>query len=394
MTQCPQGYRFAVASAGFRKATRNDVALLVSDTPAVASGTFTQNAFPAAPVLVAKQMLAERPEARAVVINSGQANACTGDEGLQNCLATRELIAAAAGIRAADVLPASTGVIGTQMNMDLWKAVAPVLGERLGSATPEDFAKAIMTTDAFHKIEYRNVRLSGGEVRFVAMAKGAGMICPTMATMLSVVLCDVAIKAADWQRLFRDAVEVTFNRVTVDGDTSTNDTVYGLANGASGVRAATSADLAALAEALTDVLGRIAYKLVQDGEGGSKVAHIEVTGAKTRADAEKVARTVGHSQLVKTALYGRDANWGRIVAAIGRSYADFDPMDVCVSLCGVRVFCKGQPTADDFDAELAGPLAERDIPIQISLGNGPAAYTLLASDLGHEYVDCNASYRS
>ena len=394
MTQCPQGYRFAVASAGFRKATRNDVALLVSDTPAVAAGTFTLNAFPAAPVLVAKKALAERPCARAVVINSGQANACTGDEGVRNCLATRELVGAAANIAPEDVLPASTGVIGPQMHMDLWRAVAPVLAERLGTASPEDFAKAIMTTDAFHKIVYRSVQLSGGEVRFVAMAKGAGMICPTMATMLSVVLCDVGVDAASWQHLFREAVELTFNRVTVDGDTSTNDTVYGLANGASGVRAESAADLAALGEALTAVLGQIAYMLVQDGEGSTKVAHIAVTGAKTRADAEQVARTVGHSQLVKTALYGRDGNWGRIVAAVGRSGAAFDPMAVSVSLCGVNVFRDGQPTADDFDAQLVGPLAERDIHIQISLGDGPGAYTLLASDLGHEYVDCNAAYRS
>lgn len=237
MSTAPKGFRFATACAGFRKEGRADLALLVSDVPAVAAGTFTQNRFPAAPVLVAKAMLAERPAARAVVINSGQANACTGDEGMRNCRTTQELVAGALGLEASDILPASTGVIGAQLKMDLWEKAAPALAANLGKATPEDFARAIMTTDAFHKISHREVSLPGGVVKLVGMAKGAGMICPNMATMLSVVLCDAQVEASVWQKMLRDAVELTFNRVTVDGDTSTNDTLYGLANGASGVSA-------------------------------------------------------------------------------------------------------------------------------------------------------------
>ena len=233
-----------------------------------------------------------------------------------------------------------------------------------------------MTTDAFHKISHREVSLPGGVVKLVGMAKGAGMICPNMATMLSVVLCDAQVEASVWQKMLRDAVELTFNRVTVDGDTSTNDTLYGLS------------------AALTSVLGDLAYMLVKDGEGASKVARIHVTGAASDADAERVARTVGHSQLVKTALYGRDANWGRIVAAVGRSGADFNPDDVVVTLCGVELFRKGQPTDLDFDALLEEPLKQRDLPIDIVLGSGSGSYTLLASDLGHEYVNVNADYRS
>lgn len=394
MSIAPQGFRFAVAAAGFRKENRPDLALLVSDVPAVAAGTFTQNRFPAAPVVVAKAMLAERPEARAVVINSGQANACTGDEGMRNCRLTLELVGRAAGLDPSAVLPASTGVIGAQLKMDLWEKAAPVLAANLGQSTPEDFARAIMTTDAFPKLSHREVALPGGVVRLVGMAKGAGMICPNMATMLSVVLCDAEVEASLWQKLLREAVDQTFNRVTVDGDTSTNDTLYGLTNGASGVAVAEGESVAALSAALVSVLGDLAYMLVQDGEGASKVARIHVTGARSDADAERVARTVGHSQLVKTALYGRDANWGRIVAAVGRSGAEFEPEDVRVSLCGVELFRNGQPTDLDFDALLEEPLKRRDLPIDIILGAGPGSYTLLASDLGHEYVNVNADYRS
>ena len=313
---------------------------------------------------------------------------------MRNCRTTQELVAGALGLEASDILPASTGVIGAQLKMDLWEKAAPALAANLGKATPEDFARAIMTTDAFHKISHREVSLPGGVVKLVGMAKGAGMICPNMATMLSVVLCDAQVEASVWQKMLRDAVELTFNRVTVDGDTSTKDTLYGLANGASGVSASDEESLKALSAALTSVLGDLAYMLVKDGEGASKVARIHVTGAASDADAERVARTVGHSQLVKTALYGRDANWGRIVAAVGRSGADFNPDDVVVTLCGVELFRKGQPTDLDFDALLEEPLKQRDLPIDIVLGSGSGSYTLLASDLGHEYVNVNADYRS
>ena len=390
----PRGFRFATVQAGFRKEDRDDLALLVSDVPAVAAGTFTQNRFPAAPVLVARSMLEVRPFARAVVINSGQANACTGNEGIANCRETLRLVAEATGLEPEDILPASTGVIGNQLKMDLWKKAAPALGADLGKADPEDFAKAIMTTDAFPKLSERELELPGGTVRLVGMAKGAGMICPNMATMLSVVLCDARVEASDWTRMLKEAVNLTFNRVTVDGDTSTNDTLYGLANGCSGVSVEDEASMQALSSALVSILGDLAYMLVQDGEGASKVARIHVTGAVSDADAERVARTVGHSQLVKTALYGRDANWGRIVAAVGRSGAEFNPKDVRVSLCGVELFRNGQPTDLDFDALLEEPLKKRDLPIDIVMGEGTGSYTLLASDLTHDYVNVNADYRS
>ncbi|WP_164561660.1 bifunctional glutamate N-acetyltransferase/amino-acid acetyltransferase ArgJ [Nitratidesulfovibrio vulgaris] len=393
MSASPKGFRFATVSAGFRKEARPDLALIVSDTPATAAGVFTTNRFQAAPVVVARENLAARPVARAVVINSGQANACTGDEGMTNCRTTLDLVGKACGIPAAEVLPASTGVIGAQLHMDKWREAAPRLAAALGQNTHHDFARAIMTTDAFPKVAERELAIAGTTVRLVGMAKGAGMICPNMATMLSVVLCDAAVTPEAWQRLFLDAVDRTFNRVTVDGDTSTNDTVFGLANGASGVTVE-GEDLAKLGEALTDVLARLAYMLVQDGEGATKVMRVKVSGAVDDAEAEAVARTVGHSQLVKTAMYGRDANWGRIVAAVGRSGASFKAEDVVVTLCGVELFRNGQPTDLDFDTLLREPLKGRDVTVDIELGAGTGHYELLASDLTHDYVNCNADYRS
>lgn len=391
--EIPKGFLFSTAAAAFRKQGRDDLALLVSDVPAAAAGVFTTAAFKAAPVLVAQDWLAKKSSARAVLINAGCANACTGDLGMKSCRDTLDMVADACGLDPTDILPASTGVIGAQLDMAKWENAVPSLAAGLGTKTPEDFARAIMTTDAFPKFASSSLRLAGGEVRLVGMAKGAGMICPNMATMLATVLCDAKVEENAWKKMLVAAVEESFNRVTVDGDTSTNDTLFGLANGASGVTVV-GTDLDLLQEALTKVLCDLAYMLVQDGEGATKVIHINVEGAADLADAEKVARTVGHSQLVKTAMYGRDANWGRIVAAVGRSGARFTPKDVRVTLCGVEVFRNEQPTPLDFDALLKDALAGRDISIDINLGAGQGAYMLLASDLTHDYVSCNASYRS
>ena len=279
------------------------------------------------------------------------------------------------------------------MDLAKWRAAVPALAASLGHATLEDFARAIMTTDAFPKLSGAEIRLTGGSVRLAGAAKGAGMICPNMATMLSLVLCDAAVDPAVWRAMFRRAVDATFNRVTVDGDTSTNDTLIGLANGASGVRAEDD-DLIVLEEALTGVLGDLAYMLVKDGEGATKVMHITVSGAATDADADAVARTVGHSQLVKTAMFGRDPNWGRIVAAAGRAGVAFRPEDLRVTLCGVELFRDGRPTDLDFDALLKEPLAGTDVALELILGTGPGSSKLLASDLSHAYVSLNADYRS
>ncbi len=390
----PTGFKAGTAAANFKKAGRDDLGLIVSDRPCVLAGMFTQNLFKAAPVLVCQEILNTRGTARAVLANSGQANACTGEEGLDNCRTTQEMAAEATGLEAQEILPISTGVVGAHLKMDRWRKAVPALAQSLGSRDAEGFTRAFMTTDAFPKFAMREVTLSGGTVRLTVMAKGAGMICPNMATMLCVALTDAAVEREPWQAMFGRAVDKTFNRVSVDGDTSTNDTILGLANGASGVAARDEADLALLEEALTAILGTVSHMLVMDGEGASKVIHISVRGARNDADAELVARSVGHSQLVKTAIYGGDANWGRIVTAVGYSGASFDPAKVGLHLCGVERFRLGRPVNDDQEGTLAELLKARDIAVDINLGDGPGNYTFQASDLGHEYVTLNSDYRS
>jgi len=393
MHTLPKGYRLATIDAGFRKERRDDLALLVSDVPAELAGVFTTNIFKAAPVLVGMETVQTRRHARAVVVNSGRANACTGDEGIARCRATLEMVARNTGLQPHEILPMSTGVIGEQLRLELWEKAVPAMARRLGAADLEAFAKAIMTTDAFPKFAIAELKLSGGVVRLCCAAKGAGMICPHMATMLSVFFCDAAVDAERWREMFRRAVDGTFNRVSVDGDTSTNDTLIGLANGASGVSVRED-EFPLFEDAVRNVLGKISYMLVQDGEGATKVMHIRVRGAATPEDAERVARTVGHSQLVKTAMFGRDPNWGRIAAAAGRSGAAFRAEKVDIRLCDVQLLKNGQPTGVDVDAVLTEPLNRRDIHIEIELGAGDAEYFFLASDLGHDYVSCNADYRS
>ena len=401
MIQIPQGFRLAAANADFRgkHLDRNDLSLAFSDVPATAAGVFTTNLFRAAPVLVSQEHIkASGERVRGVMFNSGQANACTGEQGRENCLRTLDMVsealrAAGEQVSADELLPASTGVIGAQMPMDKWAAAVPALVASLGRVDIEGLARAMMTTDAYPKMSGREIALSGGTVRLAGVTKGAGMICPNMATMLSLVMCDAAVEPSVWRAMFRRAADATFNRVSVDGDTSTNDSLYGLANGASGVTVKEE-ELPVLEKALTEVLGELAYMLVKDGEGATKVMHIRVTGAACDEDAEKVARTVGHSQLVKTAMFGRDPNWGRIVAAAGRAGVNFDPMALRVTLCGVELFRDGRPTDLDFDALLEEPLKNVDLPLDIVLGTGPGEARLLASDLSHGYVSLNSDYRS
>ncbi len=390
----PKGFSAGTAAAGFKAQGRDDLGLIVSDRDAVAAGVFTTNVFKAAPVLVCQDILTRQRTVRAIVANSGQANACTGDEGLANCRATQRMVAEPLGLQPDSVLPLSTGVIGDQLKMDKWEAAVPELVRSLGSRDAEGFTRAFMTTDAFPKFASRDITLSGGTVRLTTMAKGAGMICPNMATMLCVCLTDAVVDPSMWQALFARCADKTFNRVSVDGDTSTNDTILALANGASGVKVTTSEDASLFERELTDILRTTAHMLVKDGEGATRVMHIHVSGADSDMDAEQIARTVGHSQLVKTAIYGRDANWGRIVAAVGRSGVSMRAEDVSVSLCGIELFRAGQPVAGNFDAQLEEPLSREDIPMEICVGRGPGSYTLEASDLSVDYVKLNSDYRS
>ncbi|MGM0645939.1 MAG: bifunctional glutamate N-acetyltransferase/amino-acid acetyltransferase ArgJ, partial [Thermodesulfobacteriota bacterium] len=368
MIQVPQGFFFATHAAGFKYTGRDDVAVLGSTQEAAAAGVFTQNAFQAAPVRVARERLQQQPTARAIVVNAGQANACTGQLGMDNCYQSLALVAEALDLDPATVLPASTGVIGDQMPMALWPGAAQGLKRSCARVGPLDAAKAMVTTDSFPKLVWRAVDIAGREVRFLGLAKGAGMICPNMATMLGFVLCDGAIDPAQWQTMLSQAVERSFNRITVDGDTSTNDCVLGLANGASGVPL--SGDTPAAQEALDAVCRELAYFIVQDAEGGTKVARIRVRGAADARDAEQAARTIAHSPLVKTALFGRDPNWGRIVAALGRSGAAVVPEKTSVAMGGLPLFENGVPVDVDLDSLLAPYLDRREVPVDVDLGIG------------------------
>lgn len=390
----PKGFRAGATDANFKKKDRDDLGLIFSDAPCQLAAMFTTNVFCAAPVRICRKILAKGETVRAIIANSGQANACTGEEGLRNCEEIQDLAAADLHIRPDEILPISTGVIGAQFDMAKWRAALPRLIKSLGSRDAEGFTRAFMTTDAFPKFACRDLELSSGSVRLTVMAKGAGMICPNMATMLCVALTDAKMDEKPWRDMFSRAVEKTFNRISVDGDTSTNDTILGLANGASGVACRSDGDLRALEEALTEILAKVAHMLVKDGEGASKVLHITVEGAASEANAARIARSVGNSQLVKTAIYGGDANWGRIVNAVGYSGVAVNPEAVSLYLCGIQRFKNGCPINDDKEAELSMLLKAPDIDVRIILGDGPGTYTLLASDLGHEYVTLNSDYRS
>ncbi len=390
----PKGFKFAATRAAFKYKGKLDLGAIVSDRPGIAAGVFTTNKFKAAPVLQCQEMLADGRNISGFLVNSGQANACTGEEGRTNCRTTLNLAAKALNVPADELLPASTGVIGAQFDMEKWEAAMPELGKSLGNVAPSETARAIMTTDTVHKMAATEFALKGGTVRLLGMCKGAGMISPNMATMLSFICCDADIAAEAWQVMLTDGVDLSINRVTIDGDTSTNDCVLALANGASGVAIETEEDYVLLRKHLVSLLEELAYKIVMDAEGGTKVAFIQVSGAKTDADAELVARAVGNSPLVKTALFGSDPNWGRIICAAGYSGADFKPEELVLKIGGILVFRNGTPEPGNMDDLLGPVMQQRDIVIHLDIGEGPGSSMLLASDLSKEYVAINADYRT
>lgn len=390
----PKGFTAGAVRAAFKKAGRDDLGIIYSDKPCKLAALFTQNLFCAAPVQIDKAILASGIDVRCIVANSGQSNACTGAQGLANCREIQDTVAKDLDLHPDEVLLISTGVIGAQFDMTKWRDALPKLVKSLGSRDAEGFTRAFMTTDAFPKFASKELDLKNGKIRLTVMAKGAGMICPNMATMLCVCLTDADVDRPVWQQMFQTAVGLTFNRVSVDGDTSTNDTILGLANGASGICMAGDADRGILQDALNDILGRVSRMLVKDGEGAKRTLHIMITGAPDEKVAEIAARAVGNSPLVKTAIYGGDGNWGRIINAVGYSGIKVNPGDVSLALCGIERFNKGQPVNDEREEEIAKLLQQDEIEIAINLGSGNAEFDLWASDLGHEYVTLNSDYRS
>ena len=388
----PVGFSFATAEAGFRDKKRPDLAYIGSDRPASAAGVFTRNTFQAAPVQVAREQLQASGSARGLLINTGQANACTGEQGIADCRESLRYTASCLALDPEEILPASTGVIGEPLEMERFKRGARDLTAS-SAATPLDAARAITTTDTFPKLCMRRMRTETGEIRITGLAKGAGMICPDMATMLAFVCTDAALPPEAWREMLSEAADKSFNRISVDGDTSTNDCLMGLANGACGIRPR-DADLEGFRDLLEEVCLELSYMIVQDAEGGTKILDIRVSGAENDQEADMAVRSVAHSPLVKTAMYGLDPNWGRIVAALGRSGARFDPDALSLTLSGVPLLENGLLATSDVDGLLAGVMRRQEIRIHADLGRGWGSSRILTSDLSTEYVRINAEYRS
>jgi glutamate N-acetyltransferase/amino-acid N-acetyltransferase len=390
-----KGFQFSAVEAAIKKPGRKDLALIFSEVPATACAVFTTSAVKAAPVLLSAERIASG-SARALLVNSGNANACTGDTGMLVARETSRLVAESLGIAENDVQVSSTGVIGVQMPAERIRNAVPALVEGLVSGTLDDVAQAIMTTDTFPKMEARSSRAGGISYTVAGIAKGAGMIMPNMATMLSFIISDAAVEPSFLMSAFRTAVDCSFNAITVDGDMSTNDTCLIMANGVAGnpLISAGSPEAAEFERLLADVLLSLAKQIVKDGEGATKFVEIRVTGASNDADAKRAAMAIANSSLVKTAFFGQDANWGRIFAAVGYSGANVDQTklslrfnDVCMARDGV--FAGG-------DAEARGTealrLKEFSVTVDLGLGNGTA--TVYTSDLSHDYVSINADYRT
>jgi glutamate N-acetyltransferase/amino-acid N-acetyltransferase len=383
-----RGFRAAAVHCGIRKTTR-DLALIVSDVPAHGAGVFTTNVYAAPPVQVSKAHL-RSDTVRAILVNSGNANAATGEQGRAAAVRCAEEVAYRLQCAPNEIVVASTGIIGVPLPAEKIVTALDVLVAGLSPAGGTAAAEAILTTDTFVKQRAGDVSLRGGTVRLGGIAKGAGMIMPNMATMLAFLTTDAAIERHTLQRLLRQATARTFNRITVDGDTSTNDMVVVLANGAAGV-AVQPEDEEAFGAALEAVCRELALLIVRDGEGATKFVTVTVAGAPSEEAADTIARTIANSPLVKTALTGCNPNWGRILAAAGRAGVPFDPERVQVYLNGVLTVQNGMAAGATKDV-LDAVMREKTIEIRVLLSIGAAEATVWTCDLSHHYVDINIAY--
>jgi glutamate N-acetyltransferase/amino-acid N-acetyltransferase len=389
----PEGFRAAASACGI-KPQGLDLALLVAERTCTAAGVFTTNRAQAAPVVVAREHLAGG-RARALVVNSGCANAGTGARGLAGAREMAAIVARELGCQPGEVLMASTGVIGVHLPMERVRAGIASAAARLDRAGGDDAARAILTTDTRAKQAGVEVKLSGGSVRIGAMAKGSGMIAPRMATLLAFFTTDATVEAGLLRDALRAAVGESLNRISVDGDTSTNDAALILASGAAPAPAILERgpDYDAFRAALGEVARELAGLIVRDGEGVTRVAEVRVEGARHEADADRIARTVAESPLVKTALAGGDPNWGRVLAALGRAGVDVEMGRVDLYLGDVWVAAGG--AARDYDeAQARRAMLEDPVRIRIGLGQGGASGWIWTCDLSHGYIEINAHYRS
>ncbi len=389
----PQGYLASGVSAGIKKKGL-DLAVLFSSQPASAAGVFTLNRVQAAPVILSREnLIASRGRARAILVNSGCANACTGERGMQDSILSAQCLASHLNVDPGQILVASTGVIGSFLPVPkVLKGVSTAVSA-LNSQGGNAALRAIMTTDTKEKSFAVEGRIGGKTVRIGGMAKGAGMIHPNMATMIAVLDTDVKISPKELGKCLGRVADRTFNCLTVDGDTSTNDTVFIMANGASGASVADSRSILFFEKGLEMVCEQLARKIAEDGEGATKLVEILVKGAVDFESARTVAKAVANSSLVKTAIYGEELNWGRILCAVGYSGVAFDPERVELNLNGIPIFRNGSPVGSTrVRAEKA--MKSHDLRIEVNLAGGRSSARVWTCDFSHGYVDINASYIS
>ncbi|HKI51393.1 MAG TPA: bifunctional glutamate N-acetyltransferase/amino-acid acetyltransferase ArgJ [Geothermobacteraceae bacterium] len=389
------GFRFATLAAGIKKPGKLDLGLIYSDVPARCAGVFTTNKVVAAPVTLTAPRI-KRQLCQAILVNSGNANACTGELGFRDAGSCGQQLADALGIDAELVAVASTGVIGKPLPMDKFAAAIPQLPERLAADGARQLAESIMTTDSFAKLSTQSGEVQGAPYQILGIAKGAGMIHPNMATMLAFVLTDAAVSAELLTTALKQGVDQSFNVITVDRDTSTNDMVLLLANGESGAAEILPGTKEAerFGSQLNQVLLDLAKMIVRDGEGATKLVEIRIEGALDADQARQAACSVATSNLVKTAFFGEDANWGRIIAAVGYSGAEVIPEKVSISFDAVPVVKDGLGTGADLEREATAVLKQPEFRVTVDLGLGAGTCSYYTSDLTYDYVRINADYRT
>ncbi|NES97186.1 MAG: bifunctional ornithine acetyltransferase/N-acetylglutamate synthase [Desertifilum sp. SIO1I2] len=398
----PRGYRAAGITAGLKPSGQPDLALILSDVDAIAAGVFTTCIVRAACVDYCRQQLQAKPSARAILCNSGQANAATGEQGWKDALESAAALGDALNLAPNQILLASTGVIGQRIKMDRLVAGIPSLVESLSSEGSDAAARAIMTTDLVPKTIALETTIGDRTVRVGGICKGSGMIHPNMATLLAFVTCDAAVSPHLWQEMLGRAADRSFNQITVDGDTSTNDTLIALANGESRTPAITEPGPEAdkLEAMLTAVCQYLAKAIARDGEGATCLVEVQVTGAADEKSARQIAKTIVGSSLVKSAIFGRDPNWGRIAAAAGRAGVHFNPEDLQVKLGDFLLMENGQPLPFDRSgasnymrqAAAGAYLQEDTVLISVKVGEGPGSSKAWGCDLSYDYVKINAEY--
>ena len=389
------GFLFSGISAGIKKDGKRDLGLIYSEVPAQVAGVFTTNAVKAAPVLLGMERM-KRGLCQALVVNSGNANACTGDKGVRDARRVSLLAAKRLGIGEQLVFLSSTGVIGVPLPMNKIEVGIPKLIEDLSPDGWMRTVEAIMTTDTFPKVEVATCRIKGRSVKICGMVKGAGMICPNMATMLSFLVTDANIKTSLLQQMLQRASEDSYNRITVDGETSTNDTVLLLANGKSAHPPLNRMDREGeiFQSMLSAVCRKLAMSVVRDGEGATKFIEILIRGGQSKEDAKLAAYAIAHSPLVKTAFFGMDANWGRILCALGHSGIEMNPNRIDVLFDRIPIVKNGMGVGRRMEEKASQVLKKKSFKVIVDLHQGKAEFSVFTTDLSIDYVKINASYRS